>query len=109
MQTCQKRSPERTEIILPQVNGYNIYKGDFHTHTMYSDARVSPKGRVMEAWLDGLDIVAITDHYGHHLGVKNPQNAPLLQEAGNCIRLFRYLPIQLQFQYPWLREHMQYH
>ena len=63
VQTCQKRSPERTEIILPQVNGYNIYKGDFHTHTMYSDGRVSPKGRVMEAWSDGLDILAITDHY----------------------------------------------
>ena len=48
VQTCQKRSAERTEIILPQVNGYNIYKGDFHTHTMYSDGRVSPKGRVMK-------------------------------------------------------------
>ncbi len=71
VQTCQKRSPERTEIILPQVNGYNIYKGDFHTHTMYSDARVSPKGRVMEAWSDGLDILAITDHYEARENEKN--------------------------------------
>ena len=71
VQTCQKKSPERTEIILPQVNGYNIYKGDFHTHTMYSDARVSPRGRVVEAWCDGLDILAITDHYEARENEKN--------------------------------------
>ena len=71
VQTCPKLSSERTEIILPQVNGYNIYKGDFHTHTMYSDARVSPKGRVMEAWCDGLDILAITDHYEARENEKN--------------------------------------
>ena len=63
VQSCPKMGSPRTEIILPQVNGYNIYKGDFHTHTMYSDGRVSPKGRVVEAWNDGLDILAITDHY----------------------------------------------
>lgn len=71
VQTCPKVCSERTEIILPQVNGYNIYKGDFHTHTMYSDARVSPKGRVMEAWCDGLDILAITDHYEARENEKN--------------------------------------
>ena len=71
VQTCPKIGSERTEIILPQVNGYNIYKGDFHTHTMYSDARISPKGRVMEAWSDGLDILAITDHYEARENEKN--------------------------------------
>lgn len=71
VQTCPKIGSERTEIILPQVNGYNVYKGDFHTHTMYSDARVSPKGRVMEAWCDGLDILAITDHYEARENEKN--------------------------------------
>ena len=71
VQTCSKVCSERTEIILPQVNGYNIYKGDFHTHTMYSDARISPKGRVMEAWCDGLDILAITDHYEARENEKN--------------------------------------
>jgi predicted metal-dependent phosphoesterase TrpH len=66
----QAKAP-RAEIILPQVKGYTCYKGDFHVHTTYSDGKVSPAGRVIEAWLDGLDIVAITDHYEHHLGVKN--------------------------------------
>lgn len=54
--------PFRTEIILPQVKGFNIYKGDFHVHTIYSDGEVTPRERVREAWYDGLDIIAITDH-----------------------------------------------
>ena len=61
---------KRTEIILPQVNGYNVYKGDFHIHTSYSDGRINPAGRVLEAWYDGLDVIAITDHYEGCSGVK---------------------------------------
>ena len=52
----------RKEIILPQVNEYNVYKADLHTHTIHSDADVIPSFRVYEAWYDGLDIIAITDH-----------------------------------------------
>lgn len=52
----------RTEIILPQVDGKNFYKADLHTHTIYSDGDVTPDMRVIEAWYDGLDIIAITDH-----------------------------------------------
>ena len=52
----------RTEIILPQVNGMNFYKADLHIHTIYSDGDVTPDMRVLEAWYDGLDIIAITDH-----------------------------------------------
>ena len=54
--------PCRTEVILPQVNGYNVYKADLHTHTVYSDGAVLPKFRVEEAWRDGLDIMAVTEH-----------------------------------------------
>lgn len=61
---------KRTEIILPKVNGYNVYKGDFHIHTSYSDGRINPAGRVLEAWYDGLDVIAITDHYEGCGGVK---------------------------------------
>lgn len=53
---------QRTNIIIPQVNGYNCYKADFHTHTIFSDGSVTPTWRVREAWKDGLDIIAITDH-----------------------------------------------
>ena len=61
----------RTEIILPQVKGFNCYKGDFHVHTSYSDGVVTPAGRVTEAWMDGLDIIAITDHYENRKGERN--------------------------------------
>ena len=57
-----KQVPQRAELILPQIKGYNIYKADLHCHTFYSDGDVSAKGRVTEAYYDGLDIIAITDH-----------------------------------------------
>ena len=52
----------RTEIIIPQVNGMNVYKADLHVHTIFSDGGVTPDMRVLEAWYDGLDVIAITDH-----------------------------------------------
>lgn len=63
-------TPARHEIILPEVNGYHIYKADLHVHTIYSDADVTPELRVREGWYDGLDIMAITDHieYRRHEG-----------------------------------------
>lgn len=57
-----KAAVERAEMILPQVKGYNIYKADLHIHTVYSDGDLSAKGRVTEAYYDGLDIISITDH-----------------------------------------------
>lgn len=68
--TCNEVYNRRTEIVLPQVNGYNCYKADFHIHTTYSDGRLNPAGRVIEAWSDGLDIIAITDHYEGYRNVK---------------------------------------
>lgn len=57
------REPVRNELILPsQVGGYNVYKSDLHTHTVYSDGTVTPAFRVKEAWLEGLDIIAVTEH-----------------------------------------------
>ena len=54
----------RTEIITPKVKGFNCYKADLHVHTIYSDGDVTPRERIREAWYDGLDIIAITDHLG---------------------------------------------
>ena len=58
----ERHAPCRHEIIIPQVNGYNVYKADLHTHTVFSDAQVLPKYRVNEAWKDGLDVMAVTEH-----------------------------------------------
>lgn len=52
----------RTEVILPQVNGYNVIKTDLHVHTIYSDGNLTSAARITEAWQDGLDAIAITDH-----------------------------------------------
>ena len=59
---AERHEPCRTEIILPQVNGYNIYKADLHTHSIFSDGHVLPRFRMAEAWQDGLDVVAVTEH-----------------------------------------------
>ena len=42
----------RQEIIIPNICGYNVYKADLHTHTIYSDGVVTPTWRLREAWFD---------------------------------------------------------
>ena len=58
-----KQTPQRAEMILPQVKGYNIYKADLHTHSAFSDGSVLPEYRVKEAWIDGLDVGAGGDFW----------------------------------------------
>lgn len=62
LRPCGYQADHRKEIVLPQVNGYNVYKADLHAHTVFSDGQVMPELRVREAWKDGLDVIAITDH-----------------------------------------------
>lgn len=81
---AQKKIPEtvtfvqnagrRTEIILPKVNGLNIYKADLHAHSIYSDANLTPAQRVQEAWFDGLDIFSLTDHVEYRRHERNMLN-----------------------------------
>jgi histidinol phosphatase-like PHP family hydrolase len=52
----------RSEIILPSIGGYNPYKADLHIHSTLTDGVVNIKGRVEEAWCDGLDVIAATEH-----------------------------------------------
>ena len=52
----------RREIELPNLPGYQTLKCDLHTHTMFSDGSVWPPVRVDEAWRQGLDAIAVTDH-----------------------------------------------
>lgn len=60
--TIHQYKEARKEIILPQVRGLNIYKADLHLHSIFSDGNVTPQFRVSEAWQDGLDVIAITEH-----------------------------------------------
>lgn len=56
------QSRYRTEINIPGFDGYQALKCDFHIHTVFSDGAVWPSIRVQEAWTEGLDAIAITDH-----------------------------------------------
>ena len=55
-------SQYRNEINIPGFDGYQALKCDFHIHTVFSDGTVWPSVRVQEAWTEGLDVIAITDH-----------------------------------------------
>ncbi len=62
-QSSDLRRPHHREIIrLPDIPGYKTLKCDFHIHTVFSDGIVWPTVRVREAWEEGLDAIAITDH-----------------------------------------------
>lgn len=52
----------RTSVNIPDVPGYVTLKCDFHIHTVFSDGLVWPSVRSEEAWREGLDAIAITDH-----------------------------------------------
>ncbi|RPI21221.1 MAG: histidinol-phosphatase [Acidobacteria bacterium] len=52
----------RSPIHLPDILGYQTLKCDFHIHTVFSDGGVWPTIRAEEAWREGLDAIAITDH-----------------------------------------------
>jgi len=56
------QSGVRTEIKIPDIPGYITLKCDFHMHTVFSDGKVWPTIRPEEAWREGLDAFAITDH-----------------------------------------------
>jgi len=52
----------RTPVRIPDIPGYLTLKCDFHIHTVFSDGLVWPNVRPEEAWREGLDAIAITDH-----------------------------------------------
>ena len=85
----------RTEITLPKVNGYTCYKADFHTHTMFSDADLTPRQRVREAWHDGLDIVCLSDHLEYRRQEQGMLNA--LAPYNTDSKPYTYYPANIDF------------
>lgn len=78
--TTSTLSQELTKkaIAIPDIPGYHVLKCDFHMHTVFSDGQVWPTQRIEEAWQDGLDAIAITDHIEyrpHKEFVKGDHNA----------------------------------
>ena len=69
----------RNEIKIPDVPGYVTLKCDFHMHTVFSDGSVWPTVRSEEAWREGLDAFAITDHIEytpHEQDIRENHNRP---------------------------------
>lgn len=56
---------QRQNLNIPDIPGYVTLKCDFHSHTVFSDGLVWPTVRIGEAYRDGLDVIAITDHIEH--------------------------------------------
>lgn len=52
----------RRPLLVPDIPGFRTLQCDLHTHTVFSDGKVWPDVRAEEAWREGLDAVAITDH-----------------------------------------------
>lgn len=61
-----RRPTFREELQIPKVGEYTVLKCDFHMHTIFSDGLVWPTIRTQEAWEEGLDGIAITDHIEYH-------------------------------------------
>lgn len=70
----------RMAINIPDISGYVTLKCDLHMHTMFSDGGVWPTVRVEEAWREGLDAIAITDHI-EYLPHKNDVSTNLNRSA----------------------------
>lgn len=60
--TLSAQDGARHNFSVPDIAGYHTLKADFHTHTVFSDGLVWPSLRVIEAWQEGLDVIALTDH-----------------------------------------------
>ena len=61
----------RKTINVPDILGYKTLKCDFHMHTVFSDGIVWPTVRVDEAYNEGLDAIAITDHIERNPGKRD--------------------------------------
>ena len=63
---CMAAKPQvRREIHFPDLPGCECLACDLHMHTVFSDGKVWPTVRVDEAWRQGLDVIAISDHIEH--------------------------------------------
>ncbi|MEC3879451.1 PHP domain-containing protein [Parapedobacter sp. 10938] len=70
------------EITIPETGGFQVLKGDFHMHTLFSDGHVMPADRVREAVQNGLDVIAITDHIEYRPYFSKGGKWKLIDEVG---------------------------
>ena len=91
-----ERDVERKVYHLPEIPGYLTLKADFHMHTVFSDGLVWPEFRVHEAWKEGLDVIAITDHIEylpHKNNISGDHNTPY-EIAKNAAEMLKIILIK---------------
>ena len=82
--TLPAQTRTRTELVFPDLPGYMTLRCDFHMHTVFSDGNVWPSVRVEEAWRDGLDAIALTDHLEYQ-----PHKSDLGTNSGRSYEIAR--------------------
>ena len=68
---------KRQHVNIPNVDGFQVLKCDFHMHTVFTDGHVWPNVRVQEAWREGVDVISYTEHMEYnpfHADVKVDHN-----------------------------------
>ncbi len=68
---------KRQYLNIPNVDGFQVLKCDFHMHTVFTDGHVWPNVRVQEAWREGVDVISYTEHMEYnpfHADVKVDHN-----------------------------------
>ena len=84
------QTPVRQPLPVPDLPGYRTLKGDFHLHTVFSDGNVWPTVHVQDAWRDGLDVIALTEHLEYH-----PHSADVKVDDGRSFVIARDMANQL--------------
>jgi 3',5'-nucleoside bisphosphate phosphatase len=74
----------RRELSFPDLSELITLRCDFHQHTVFSDGEVWPTVRVEEAWRNGLDAIAISDHIEYL-----PHHADIPTNFGRSFQLAR--------------------
>jgi hypothetical protein len=84
------QAPVRQPLPVPDIPGYRTLKADFHLHTVFSDGNVWPTVHVQDAWRDGLDVIALTEHAEYH-----PHAADVNTDIGRSFTIAKPLADQL--------------
>jgi hypothetical protein len=87
---AQGQTPVRQTLAVPDLPGFRTLKADFHLHTVFSDGNVWPTVHVQEAWRDGLDVIALTEHAEYH-----PHAADVKVDGGRSYVVAKPLADQL--------------
>lgn len=82
--SAQGEQRYRRELPFPDLPELITIRCDLHQHTVFSDGTVWPTVRVEEAWRNGLDAIAITDHIEYL-----PHHADIPTNFGRSFQLAR--------------------